>query len=118
MTTNGSAVLSSWKEIATYLGKGVRTVQRWERDLSLPVRRPVAHNQRIVIAVPEELDEWVQRQVPRAAVAGRERAQVRVKEMHEHLAKLIETIRQVEFSTQQLLKTAQARSPKSTRNVG
>ncbi len=118
MTTNGSAVLSSWKEIATYLGKGVRTVQRWERDLSLPVRRPVAHNQRIVIAVPEELDDWVQRQLPRAAAVGRERAHTRVKEMHEQLAKLIQTIRQVEVSTQQLIKTAQARPAKNNRNMG
>ena len=35
-----SAVLSSWKDIAKYMGKGVRTVQRWERHLGLPVRRP------------------------------------------------------------------------------
>jgi ElaB/YqjD/DUF883 family membrane-anchored ribosome-binding protein len=32
-------VLHSWKEIAAYMGRGVRTVQRWERDLALPVRR-------------------------------------------------------------------------------
>ncbi len=31
-------VLNSWKEIACYLGRGVRTVQRYERDLGLPVR--------------------------------------------------------------------------------
>ena len=30
-------VFSSWKEIAAYLGKGVRTVQRWEAVLGLPV---------------------------------------------------------------------------------
>ena len=33
-------ILNSWKEIANYLGRGVRTVQRWERDLRLPVHRP------------------------------------------------------------------------------
>ena len=32
--------LNTWKEIATYMGRGVRTVQRWERELGLPVRRP------------------------------------------------------------------------------
>ena len=31
--------LDSWKEIATYLGRGVRTVQRWEREEGLPVHR-------------------------------------------------------------------------------
>ena len=55
-------ILSSWKEIATYLGKGVRTVQRWERELGLPVHRPDARRQRIVMAFEKELAEWVQRQ--------------------------------------------------------
>ena len=31
-------VLNSWKEIASYLGRGVRTVQRYERDFRLPIR--------------------------------------------------------------------------------
>ena len=34
--------LDSWKVIAAYLGRGVRTVQRWERDEGLPVHR-LAH---------------------------------------------------------------------------
>ncbi len=53
------AVLSSWKEIASYLGKGVRTVQRWERELGLPVRRPKPNEKQIVLAFPEELDAWL-----------------------------------------------------------
>ena len=32
-------MLTTWNEVASYLGKGVRTVQRWEANLSLPVRR-------------------------------------------------------------------------------
>ena len=31
--------LNGWKEIAAYLGKSVRSVQRWEATLGLPVRR-------------------------------------------------------------------------------
>lgn len=31
--------LNSWKEIAVYLGLGVRTAQRWELQLNLPVHR-------------------------------------------------------------------------------
>ena len=34
--------LDSWKEIAAYLKREVRTVQRWEKNLRLPVRR-LAH---------------------------------------------------------------------------
>lgn len=57
-----SAILTSWKEIAAYLRKGVRTVQRWERDFGLPVRRPKAGGLGIVLAVPEELDAWLHSQ--------------------------------------------------------
>jgi hypothetical protein len=52
-------VLNSWKEIAGYLGRGVRTVQRWERDLDLPVHRPWGRTHSTVLALPEELDAWV-----------------------------------------------------------
>jgi Tol biopolymer transport system component len=50
--------LDSWKEIAAYLGRGIRTVQRWEREEGLPVRR-LAHEKRgSVYARREELAAW------------------------------------------------------------
>ena len=50
--------LDSWKEIASYLGRGVRTVQRWEREEGLPVHR-LAHEKRgSVYARREELAAW------------------------------------------------------------
>ncbi len=52
-------ILNSWKEIAVYIGRGVRTVQRWERELALPVRRPRGKARSAVIAVPSEVDEWL-----------------------------------------------------------
>lgn len=52
-------VLSGWKEIAVYLGKGVRTVQRYERELGLPVRRPAGRPRAAVVATKQELDAWV-----------------------------------------------------------
>lgn len=55
-------ILSSWKEIAQYLGKGVRTVQRWETEYALPVRRPENGHHKAVLAIPEEIDAWVRRQ--------------------------------------------------------
>jgi len=54
-----SNTLQSWKEIATYLKRGVRTAQRWERDAGLPVRRPRAGDRGPVFAFPEELDAWM-----------------------------------------------------------
>ena len=50
--------LDSWKEIAAHLGRGIRTVQRWEREEGLPVHR-LAHEKRgSVYARPEELAAW------------------------------------------------------------
>ena len=51
-------LLTSWKEIAAHLGKGVRTAQRWEREIGLPVRRP-AENRHIVVALATDLDNWI-----------------------------------------------------------
>ena len=52
-------ILNSWKEVAVYMGRGVRTVQRWERELHLPVRRPRGRSRSAVIAIKGELDEWL-----------------------------------------------------------
>lgn len=52
-------VLNSWKEIATYLGRGVRTVQRWESELQLPIHRPRGKNRSAVVAFRKELDDWL-----------------------------------------------------------
>jgi hypothetical protein len=52
-------VFSGWKDIAAYLGKGVRTVQRYERELNLPVRRPAGKSVGAVIATKAELDGWI-----------------------------------------------------------
>ena len=55
-----STVLSSWKDIARYMGKGVRTVQRWERHLGLPVRRPNgALHKSAVLLDRSDLDAWL-----------------------------------------------------------
>jgi hypothetical protein len=49
--------LDSWKEIAAYLRRGVRTVQRWERVAGLPVRR-IGSERGAVYAFRSELDAW------------------------------------------------------------
>src|SRR6195256_2453079 len=50
--------LDSWKEIAAYLKRGVRTVQRWERSSGLPVHRLELDRQGSVFAYKPELDAW------------------------------------------------------------
>lgn len=52
--------LDSWKEIAAYLGRSVRTVVRWEAEDGLPVHRLVHHERSSVYALKPELDEWMQ----------------------------------------------------------
>jgi TolB-like protein/tetratricopeptide (TPR) repeat protein len=58
--------LESWKEIATYLGRDVTTVRRWEKREGLPVHR--LHHSRLgsVYAYTAELDAW---RIERAAAS-------------------------------------------------
>jgi TolB-like protein/Tfp pilus assembly protein PilF len=50
--------LLSWKEIAVYLRRDVRTVQRWEKTEGLPVRRHRDRELETVYALKAELDSW------------------------------------------------------------
>lgn len=53
-----SGSLTSWKEIATYLGCDKRTCCRWEKTLGLPVHRMEGAHKSRVYAHKEELDAW------------------------------------------------------------
>ncbi len=53
-------ILNSWKEISSYLGRGVRTVQRWEVFFGMPVHRPAGKERSAVVAFAAELDAWLQ----------------------------------------------------------
>ena len=52
--------LDSWKEIAAYLNRGVRTVRRWEREEGLPVHRHVHRVLGSIYAYKSEIDAWRQ----------------------------------------------------------
>lgn len=51
--------LDSWKEIAAYLRRSVRTVRRWERSEALPVHRHAHHALASVYANRSEIDAWL-----------------------------------------------------------
>lgn len=51
--------LHSWKEIADYLRRGITTVQRWEREEGLPVRRHLHAASGSVFADTGEIDGWL-----------------------------------------------------------
>lgn len=54
-----SDFLSSWKDIASYFMVDVKTVQRWEKERGLPVRRIPGDKRGKVFAHRSELDDWV-----------------------------------------------------------
>lgn len=58
-TASRTEILNGWKEIADYLGKGVRTVQRYERELGLPLHRPAGKATGAVFANKRDLDRWI-----------------------------------------------------------
>src|SRR5690348_2839202 len=112
-------VLNSWKEIAAYLGRGVRTVQRWEHDLALPVRRPRGRERSAVIALKADLDRWL-RNVPQSSLKNdapenrsqrRQQLHLSTTELLERTRLLIERSSQVQKLVQQTLAiTIQLRS--------
>src|SRR6476619_3341865 len=61
---SGEDLLDSWKEIAEYLKRSVRTVRRWEAEERLPVHRHIHHNSGTVYAFKSELDAWLASRTP------------------------------------------------------
>src|SRR5712692_6907852 len=55
--STGRKRLDSWKEIAAFFGRDERTVNRWEKELGLPVHRLPGTIWR-VYAYTEELSAW------------------------------------------------------------
>src|ERR1700685_2109051 len=58
-TPTGEERFDSWKEIATYLKKTVRTVQRWERLKGLPVHRHGHGKSGSIYAFKANIDLWL-----------------------------------------------------------
>jgi phage terminase Nu1 subunit (DNA packaging protein) len=57
-------ILNGWKEISSHFKRSVRTVQRWEDRLGLPVYRPALKDRSAVLAFSDELDCWISRAAP------------------------------------------------------
>jgi hypothetical protein len=51
--------LDSWKQIAVYLDRQVRTVQRWEKCEGLPVHRQFHVKGGTICAFKHEIDTWL-----------------------------------------------------------
>ncbi len=58
---SGREILDSWKQIAQYLHREVRTCYRWSRELDLPVHRIDENSPKSkVFAYKAEIDGWLQ----------------------------------------------------------
>jgi len=68
----GTDHLDSWKEIASYLRREIRTVQLWEKKEGLPIHRHFHQQMGSVYALRSELERW-KRQVSRTS-GGQETA--------------------------------------------
>lgn len=114
----GATILNSWKEIAEYVGRGVRTVQRWEHDLSLPVRRPRHHLRSPVVAITTEIDEWLRCGVLNRTQQDRPNARAELRRLRSELECRVETVHQnVARMCQRVEELRQVRSL-SARNNG
>jgi tetratricopeptide (TPR) repeat protein len=51
--------LTSWKEIAAFLGRDERTAKRWEASRGLPVRRMPGAGHSSVFAYTDEIEAWM-----------------------------------------------------------
>jgi tetratricopeptide (TPR) repeat protein len=59
--SNGSGDrLNSWKEVARYLRRDIRTVQIWENQEGLPIHRHFHRRQSSIFAFRCEIDAWYQ----------------------------------------------------------
>jgi len=57
-SSSSDKALTSWKEIARFFDREVRTVQRWEKEEGLPIHRHRHQRQSSVYAYPAELEAW------------------------------------------------------------
>ena len=81
-TSNPAERLDSWKEIAAFLRRDVRTVQRWEKKEGLPVYRHQHEKLGSVYAFRPELAEWLNTRQPASAnvaTAGQDRSADKIK---------------------------------------
>lgn len=51
--------LDSWKDVADYLRKDIRTCQRWHSEYGLPVHRYIQSSRSRVFAFRSEIDMWL-----------------------------------------------------------
>jgi hypothetical protein len=70
--------LDSWKEIALFLKRSVRTVQRWEGCEQLPIYRHRHQDRSSVFTYADELELWQQQRTTPSQQSDSARRDARV----------------------------------------
>ena len=95
-------ILNGWKEISNHIERGVRTAQRWEALLGMPVHRPALKDRSAVVAFTDELDCWITRNVldtPDVNGEGRNESLAR---LHDNMSSLARHTAELESQTKAL----------------
>ena len=72
-------ILHSWKEISSYTGRGVRTLQRYEANLGFPIHRPLGKPRSSVLAFKHEIDRWMEK-TPVAIISAQDSSRISASE--------------------------------------
>jgi hypothetical protein len=81
-------ILNGWKEISNHIQRGVRTAQRWEIQLGMPVHRPALKDRSAVVAFTDELDRWLSRTALSTLDANGEESEAALMRVHHNLSTL------------------------------
>jgi hypothetical protein len=95
-------ILNGWKEISNHIERGVRTAQRWEALLGMPVHRPALKDRSAVVAFTDELDGWITRNVPDTPDANGEARNESLARLHDNMSTLALHTAQLEAQTREL----------------
>ena len=104
-------ILNGWKQISNHLDRGVRTAQRWEALLDMPVHRPALKDRSAVVAFSDELESWLSRtptEVRNECVATDNRATYSNNDRNEILLRALDNLSTVVRQSCDLLSQMQA----------
>lgn len=97
--------LESWKKIAAYLKRDVRTVQRWEETNGMPVHRLQRPGRPLPYAYKTELDAWWARSQTDPALRQASRAGISTRSRYVLIASVVTVFAVIAgFSAHRLLK--------------
>ena len=95
-------ILNGWKEISNHIERGVRTAQRWEALLGMPVHRPALKDRSAVVAFTDELDGWITRNVLATPDTNGEGRNESLARLHNNMNSLARHTSQLEAHTKAL----------------